>query len=231
MELSEREYMVRGLGYLRRSSDIENVVVSATASGNADPGRRAGPGVGRAGRAPRRRGARRPWRRGRRQSSSCGSAKTPCRPSTRQGAARRSRRGACPQGVVVRPVYDRSDLIERSIGNLRGKLLEESSSWSPWFASSSCSTRGPRWSRSHAAAGHPHRVHRHAWRRGGRGHHVAGRHRHRHRRDDRRRHRDDREHAQAPRARAAGARGAARTPRWLDQHPVAQSAPERWRRS
>jgi Cu(I)/Ag(I) efflux system membrane protein CusA/SilA len=28
--------------------------------------------------------------------------------------------------VVVRPVYDRSDLIERAIANLRGKLLEES---------------------------------------------------------------------------------------------------------
>src|SRR5678816_3116674 len=33
MELSEREYMVRGLGYLKNISDIENVVVSATASG------------------------------------------------------------------------------------------------------------------------------------------------------------------------------------------------------
>ena len=30
MELSEREYMVRGLGYLRSVSDIENVVVGAT---------------------------------------------------------------------------------------------------------------------------------------------------------------------------------------------------------
>src|SRR5574338_833617 len=33
MELSEREYMVRGLGYLKSISDIENVVVGATASG------------------------------------------------------------------------------------------------------------------------------------------------------------------------------------------------------
>ena len=31
-----------------------------------------------------------------------------------------------PPGVVMRPVYDRSDLIERAIANLRGKLLEES---------------------------------------------------------------------------------------------------------
>ncbi|HEX6670232.1 MAG TPA: efflux RND transporter permease subunit, partial [Gemmatimonadales bacterium] len=33
MELSEREYMVRGLGYLKSVSDIENVVVGATAAG------------------------------------------------------------------------------------------------------------------------------------------------------------------------------------------------------
>jgi Cu(I)/Ag(I) efflux system membrane protein CusA/SilA len=33
VELSEREYMVRGLGYLKSLSDIENVVVEATAAG------------------------------------------------------------------------------------------------------------------------------------------------------------------------------------------------------
>src|SRR5512140_1586830 len=33
IELSEREYRVRGLGYLRSISDIENVVVTATAAG------------------------------------------------------------------------------------------------------------------------------------------------------------------------------------------------------
>ena len=33
MELSEREYMVRGLGYLKSIGDIENVVVGATATG------------------------------------------------------------------------------------------------------------------------------------------------------------------------------------------------------
>ena len=40
MELSEREYMVRGLGYLNRVGDIENVVVGAT-SAEPDAGRRA----------------------------------------------------------------------------------------------------------------------------------------------------------------------------------------------
>ncbi|MEP7325091.1 MAG: efflux RND transporter permease subunit, partial [Gemmatimonadota bacterium] len=33
LELSEREYMVRGLGYLKSMSDIENVVVGATKAG------------------------------------------------------------------------------------------------------------------------------------------------------------------------------------------------------
>src|SRR5690606_39443167 len=33
MELSEREYMVRGLGYLAGVEDIENVVIGATAAG------------------------------------------------------------------------------------------------------------------------------------------------------------------------------------------------------
>src|SRR5665647_236093 len=43
MELSEREYMVRGLGYLKSIGDIESVVVGATAAGTpvrvAEPGR------------------------------------------------------------------------------------------------------------------------------------------------------------------------------------------------
>src|SRR5688572_32157875 len=33
VELAEREYMVRGLGYLASIGDIENVVVSASAAG------------------------------------------------------------------------------------------------------------------------------------------------------------------------------------------------------
>src|SRR5688572_32388989 len=52
MELSEREYMVRGLGYLKSIGDIENVVVGATIGGTpirvAELGRvTIGPGVRR----------------------------------------------------------------------------------------------------------------------------------------------------------------------------------------
>ena len=36
MELSEREYMVRGLGYLKSIGDIENVVVGADEGWHAD---------------------------------------------------------------------------------------------------------------------------------------------------------------------------------------------------
>ena len=36
-----------------------------------------------------------------------------------------SLRGSLPAGVEIVPVYDRSSLIERAVGNLRGKLVEE----------------------------------------------------------------------------------------------------------
>ena len=52
LELSEREYMVRGLGYLRGLADIENVVVSA--SGNGTPVRVAELGLVTVGPAVRR---------------------------------------------------------------------------------------------------------------------------------------------------------------------------------
>jgi Cu(I)/Ag(I) efflux system membrane protein CusA/SilA len=125
MELSEREYMVRSLGYFRSINDIENVVVGATGRGTpiriVDVGRvHVGPAV----------------RRGVAELDGRGDA---------VGAIVVMRFGAnalatingikaklaevekgLPPGVVVRPVYDRSDLINRAIENLRSKLLEES---------------------------------------------------------------------------------------------------------
>ena len=65
MELSEREYMVRGLGYLKSLADIENVVVGATSSGHADSRGRAGArvrGARRCGAAsPSSTGGATPW--------------------------------------------------------------------------------------------------------------------------------------------------------------------------
>ncbi|MEO7963172.1 MAG: CusA/CzcA family heavy metal efflux RND transporter, partial [Gemmatimonadaceae bacterium] len=125
MELSEREYMVRGLGYLKSVTDIENVVVSASAKGTpirvADLGRVAiGPAV----------------RRGVAELDGRGDAvggivvmrfgenalATIRRVKDKLAVAKKG----LPPGVVVTAVYDRSSLIDQAIENLRGKLLEES---------------------------------------------------------------------------------------------------------
>lgn len=125
MELSEREYMVRGLGYLKGIDDIENVVVTATAAGTpvrvAELGRVAvGPAV--------RRGITDLDGRG----DAVGgivvmrSGENALATIERVKAKLASVQSGLPPGVVVRTVYDRSSLITRAIENLRGKLLEES---------------------------------------------------------------------------------------------------------
>ncbi len=125
MELSEREYMVRGLGYLRSIGDIENVVVGATETGTpirvAELGRvNVGPAV--------RRGVAELDGRG----DAVGGIVVMRFGENALTTIERIKeklveveRGL-PPGVVVRPVYDRSSLIEHAIENLREKLLEES---------------------------------------------------------------------------------------------------------
>ncbi len=125
MELSEREYMVRGLGYLKSIADIEDVVVGATAAGTpvrvAELGRvSVGPAVRRGvadldGRGDAVGGIV-VMRFGENALSTIARVKAKLAETAK----------GLPPGVVVRPVYDRSDLINRSIENLRGKLLEES---------------------------------------------------------------------------------------------------------
>jgi len=125
MELSEREYMVRGLGYLRSIADIENIVIGATSNGTpvrvADLGRvSVGPAV----------------RRGVVELDGRGDAvggivimrfgENALATIQRVKAKLAEVAPGLPPGVVVRPVYDRSTLIERAIANLRSKLLEES---------------------------------------------------------------------------------------------------------
>jgi Cu(I)/Ag(I) efflux system membrane protein CusA/SilA len=124
MELSEREYMVRGLGYLRSISDIENVVVGATTAGTpirvAELGRvSTGPAV----------------RRGIADLDGRGDAvggivvmrfgENALETIKRVKAKLEEAKTGLPAGVIITPVYDRSDLIERAIENLRTKLLEE----------------------------------------------------------------------------------------------------------
>ncbi len=125
MELSEREYMVRGLGYLKSLSDIENVVVGATANGTpirvAELGRvSVGPAV----------------RRGIAELDGRGDAvgaivvmrfgQNALTTIERVKAKLEIVKRGLPPGVVIRPVYDRSELIEHAIETLREKLLEES---------------------------------------------------------------------------------------------------------
>jgi copper/silver efflux system protein len=125
MELSEREYMVRGLGYLKSIGDIENVVVGATAAGTpvrvAELGRvTVGPAI----------------RRGIADLDGRGDAvggivvmrfgQNALTTIHRVKAKLAEVEKGLPPGVVVRPVYDRSELIEHAITTLRDKLVEES---------------------------------------------------------------------------------------------------------
>jgi Cu(I)/Ag(I) efflux system membrane protein CusA/SilA len=125
VELSEREYMVRGLGYLNGISDIENVVVGATARGT--PIRVAELGSVSVGPAARRGIADLDGR-----GDAVGgivvmrfgeNALTTIR-NVKAKLAEVEK--GLPAGVVVRPVYDRSELIEQSIHTLMEKLIEES---------------------------------------------------------------------------------------------------------
>jgi copper/silver efflux system protein len=125
IELSEREYMVRGLGYLRSIADIENVVVGATASGTpirvAELGRVSiGPAV--------RRGIADLDGRGDAVGGIVVMRFGENALTTIQNVKAKLAEVATglPVGVVVRPVYDRSELIEHSIRTLKEKLIEES---------------------------------------------------------------------------------------------------------
>jgi Cu(I)/Ag(I) efflux system membrane protein CusA/SilA len=125
MELSEREFMVRGLGYLGSLADIEAVVVAARASGTpirvADV---ATVGIGPA------------VRRGIAELDGRGDAvggivvmrigENALAVIDRVKARLEELGPGLPPGVVVTPVYDRSALIHHAISNLRVKLLEES---------------------------------------------------------------------------------------------------------
>jgi Cu(I)/Ag(I) efflux system membrane protein CusA/SilA len=124
MELSEREYMVRGLGYLKSIGDIENVVVGATAAGT--PIRVAELGQVSIGPAIRRGvadldgrgdavGGIVVMRFGQNALATIDNVKAKL-VEVQKGL---------PPGVVVRPVYDRSALIEGAIDTLKDKLIEE----------------------------------------------------------------------------------------------------------
>ena len=125
LELSEREYMVRGLGYLKSIGDIENVVVGATSNGT--PIRVAELGEVGVGPAVRRGVADLDGR-----GDAVGGivimrfGENALTTIERVKEKLAQVQASLPEGVVVRPVYDRSELIEHAIDTLRDKLLEES---------------------------------------------------------------------------------------------------------
>jgi copper/silver efflux system protein len=124
LELSGREYMVRGLGYLRTVEDIENVVLAVAAAGTPvrvqDVARvQLGPDI----------------RRGVADKNGRGDVVTGI-VVMRHGEnalatidAVKARieliRGGLPAGVTIVDAYDRSPLIRRAIRNLQIKLGEE----------------------------------------------------------------------------------------------------------
>jgi len=124
MELSEREYMVRGLGYLSGIADIENVVVRVSTAGTpvrvAELGRvTVGPAV----------------RRGIADLDGQGDAvggivvmrfgENALATIQRVKVALADAQSGLPAGVVVRPVYDRSTLIKQAVDTVRETLIEE----------------------------------------------------------------------------------------------------------
>ena len=125
IEMGGREYMIRGLGYLRTVDDIGSVALGATMNGT--PIRVSDVATIQIGPAPRR-GAADLNGRGEVVAGivimrfGSDALKTIEAVKTRIAEIQRT----LPAGVRLVPVYDRSDLIHRAIGNLRRTLLEES---------------------------------------------------------------------------------------------------------
>ncbi|MDT8341129.1 MAG: CusA/CzcA family heavy metal efflux RND transporter [Longimicrobiales bacterium] len=125
LEMAEREFMIRGLGYLESLEDVEAVVVGATNHGTpirvADVGNvREAPAV----------------RRGVTDLNGRGDVvggivvmrygENALATIERVKARLEEVKEGFPEGVVVKPVYDRSELIHRAVDTLKEKLLEES---------------------------------------------------------------------------------------------------------
>jgi len=125
LEMAEREYMVRGLGYIQSLKDIESVVLAATQTGT--PIRVAD--VAEVRFAPQ-------VRRGVADLNGRGDVvggivvmrfgENALATIERVKEKLAEVESGLPEGVVLTPVYDRSDLILRAIDTLKGKLIEES---------------------------------------------------------------------------------------------------------
>ena len=124
LEMGGREYMIRGLGYLKDIPDIENVTVGVTSGGT--PIRVADIATVQLGPAPRR-GAADLDGRGEVVAGIVvmrfGSDALKTIEAIKQRISEIQE--GLPADVRIRTAYDRSDLIHRAIDNLRDKLIEE----------------------------------------------------------------------------------------------------------
>ncbi len=125
LEMGGREYMIRGLGYLKGVADIESVAVGATVTGT--PIRIRDIATVQVGPAPRR-GATDLNGRGEAVAGIVVMRFGSDALETIEAVKQRLQQieASLPSGVRLRTVYDRSDLIHRAIDTLREKLLEES---------------------------------------------------------------------------------------------------------
>lgn len=123
IEFGGAEYMVRGIGYAKSASDLESVVVAASEDGTAIRVR----DLGQVVIGPE-------FRRGAVDLDGKGEAvsgivvmrtgENALSVIERVKARLREVEAGLPAGVKVVPIYDRSELIERSIGNLKRTILE-----------------------------------------------------------------------------------------------------------
>jgi Cu(I)/Ag(I) efflux system membrane protein CusA/SilA len=127
IELAEREFMVRGRGYLRSAADIEGIVLKVDGGGRGTPVRVAD--IGRVELVPaERRGIAELNGEGEVASgivmARFGENALEVIRNVREKLAEIA--PGLPAGTEIVPVYDRSTLIERAIDNLKWTLLEES---------------------------------------------------------------------------------------------------------
>jgi Cu(I)/Ag(I) efflux system membrane protein CusA/SilA len=125
IEMGGREYMIRGLGYLRTVTDIGNVAVGSTMNGT--PIRVSDVATIQVGPAPRR-GAADLNGRGEVVAGIVIMRFGSDALKTLEAVKARivEIQHTLPADVRLVPIYDRSELIHRAIGNLRRTLLEES---------------------------------------------------------------------------------------------------------
>ena len=124
LEFGETEFMVRGLGYIRSLEDIRNIAVGVDARGTPIRVR----DVATVGIGPELRRGLAEWNG---EGEVVGGivimryGENALAVIDRVKVKIESLKPGLPEGVSIKPAYDRSSLIRRAVGNLRTKLIEE----------------------------------------------------------------------------------------------------------